>query len=316
MTTLYWLAKILPAFWLSVVVVTSLYVSSLLLSPRGRAVAQEASARAGELASTAAEGGKQLAQDGKNQAARLSSQAQDTAADASRRTGNALQSGKQTVNEQANRAVGTASTAAGRTSSALQGGKESDAEQANRALGNTGLPQTNNNATVHELNSTKSNLNNTHDEISTTEPRSGHDMSNLGHSSPFGTTTTSIGNSGLGSTSSGLETPLETPGVVGDAAAARAYMRNSSDNDATEYTHTPDYGAIGGAYEGHDSVNTASANTLNTTYSPFDASKQGTGTPRYGNTDGNSDMRFDNGGLSSVGIANRTYTKATNSTDI
>lgn len=293
-----------------------------------------------------------MAREGQKQAVQLSSQVQDTAASVTRRTGDALQNGKETVNNKTNRVTNTASNVAGHTGDAVQRGKETVTDQANRNFGtsgtgneNTGLPQTNNNATTREIAATRSNLNETHQDgaledttftgtprelgssslgsyndtsrVGSTIGHSGTDhtsstrdgtrhgdksqsygvdsTSSIGSGSRTGANTYTISNSGLGTTSS-VETPLETPGLLGDAAAARAYM---STTGGDEYTHTPDYGAIGGAYNGHNSVDTKSA------------SKQADNTPRYDTIDGNHDSRFDTRGSVSTGTNSREYANAT-----
>jgi hypothetical protein len=85
-TALYWLTKIVPPFWLTVIGLTSIFVAPLLSSPEGRGAAQDASVRAQELAKAAAEKGTALAQNGKVKTAELSSKGKQTAADLSART--------------------------------------------------------------------------------------------------------------------------------------------------------------------------------------------------------------------------------------
>jgi len=82
-TALYWLTKIVPPFWLTVMGLTSIFVAPLVSSPQGRGAAHDASVRAQELANAAAEKGRVLAQNGKVKAAELSSKGKQTAADLS-----------------------------------------------------------------------------------------------------------------------------------------------------------------------------------------------------------------------------------------
>ncbi|KAK9419044.1 putative Reticulon-domain-containing protein [Seiridium unicorne] len=121
-TALFWLIKVVSPFGLSVLGVSSIYLATLIASPRGRKAAREASAQAGNMASVATEKGKVLAQDGKNQAAKLSSQARDTAAQNS--LGQTAQRGKESITDMSNRALDTA-----------QSGKQSAADLSSRAMG-------------------------------------------------------------------------------------------------------------------------------------------------------------------------------------
>lgn len=112
-TALYSLIKIVPPFWLAVMGLTSLYIAPLVASPRGRAVAHDASVRAQELANAAAENGGGLARDGKVKAAELSSKARQPTLDAEGRIQNLAQSRKQTAADLSARASGTASDISG-----------------------------------------------------------------------------------------------------------------------------------------------------------------------------------------------------------
>ncbi|KAH6643468.1 Reticulon-domain-containing protein, partial [Truncatella angustata] len=107
-TALYWLIKVVSPFGLSVIGLTSVYLATLLTSPRGREAALDASARAGEIANTAAQSGKQIAQDGANQAAAFSSKARDTVTDVGRRSLDTAGSNIQSAKKQAKRAAGNA----------------------------------------------------------------------------------------------------------------------------------------------------------------------------------------------------------------
>jgi len=108
-TALYWLIKIVSPFWLAVMGLTSLYIAPLVASPRGRAVARDASARAQDMANAAAENGRGLAQNGKVKAAELSSKARQATLDTQGHIQNIAQNGKQTAADVAARASGTAS---------------------------------------------------------------------------------------------------------------------------------------------------------------------------------------------------------------
>ncbi|KAK6064554.1 hypothetical protein SCUP234_12960 [Seiridium cupressi] len=123
-TALFWLIKVVSPFGLSVLGVSSIYLATLIASPRGRKAAREASAQAGNMANVATEKGKVLAQDGKNQAAKLSSQARDTAVGAQNSLGQTAQRGKESITDMSNRALDTA-----------QSGKQSAADLSSRAMG-------------------------------------------------------------------------------------------------------------------------------------------------------------------------------------
>jgi hypothetical protein len=105
-------------FWLAVIGLTSIYITPLVRSPQGRAVAQNASVRAEELASAATEHGKVLVEDGKNKAAELSAKTRDAASNlsgaATENIKGLSQSGKNAVNN-----------AAGSTNSTLSDAKQS-----------------------------------------------------------------------------------------------------------------------------------------------------------------------------------------------
>lgn len=69
----------MPAFWLSVLAVVSLFAAPLLGSPQSRKTARAVKQRGAEVGQAAAENGKQLARDGRGKAADLSSTAQESA---------------------------------------------------------------------------------------------------------------------------------------------------------------------------------------------------------------------------------------------
>ncbi|KAK2039587.1 hypothetical protein LZ31DRAFT_81163 [Colletotrichum somersetense] len=112
-TALYALAKVVAPFWLAVMALTSIFIAPLVNSPKGRKVAQDASARAQELANTTAEKSKELAKNGQVKASELSSKAQQAAYDAGNTVSNTAQSGKQAAADLTSRAVGTASDMSG-----------------------------------------------------------------------------------------------------------------------------------------------------------------------------------------------------------
>jgi hypothetical protein len=81
LTALYWLTKIVPRFLLTVMGLTSIFVTSLVSSPQGRGAAHDTSVRAQELAHAATVRGGVLTQDGKVKATDLSSRGEQTAID-------------------------------------------------------------------------------------------------------------------------------------------------------------------------------------------------------------------------------------------
>ncbi|KAM0817595.1 putative Reticulon-domain-containing protein [Seiridium cardinale] len=188
-TALFWLIKVVSPFGLSVLGVSSIYLATLIASPRGRKAAREASAQAGNMANVATEKGKVLAQDGKNQAAKLSSQARDTAVGAQNSLGQTAQRGKESVTDMSNRALDTA-----------QSGKQSAADLSSRAMG-TGsdtsrdvsnttrrLPDLSGNNLDRGLNATHSDLDN--DRHYTTSSHGDPDDRSVGQNVPrFGTAT-------------------------------------------------------------------------------------------------------------------------------
>ncbi|KAK5063046.1 hypothetical protein LTR84_005122 [Exophiala bonariae] len=118
LAVLFWLNKVVTPFWLAVIGLTSIYITPLVRSPQGRAVAQNAGVRAQELASAATEHGKVLVEDGKTKAAELSAKTRDAASNhsgaATDNVKGLSQSGKNAVNN-----------AAGSTSSTLSDAKQS-----------------------------------------------------------------------------------------------------------------------------------------------------------------------------------------------
>jgi hypothetical protein len=97
--------KVASPFSLAVLGLTSLYITPLINSPQGHAVAQDATARGKELANAAAEKGKTLAEDSKFRAAELTSKGRETSGGVQQHVGNLTQSGKQTANNLSDQAT-------------------------------------------------------------------------------------------------------------------------------------------------------------------------------------------------------------------
>ncbi|KAK2051800.1 hypothetical protein LY76DRAFT_527906, partial [Colletotrichum caudatum] len=108
-TALYGLAQVVAPFWLAVMALTSIFIAPLVNSPKGRKVAQDAGARAQDLANTTAEKGKELAKNGQVKASELSSKAQQAAYDAGNTVSNTAQNGKQAAADLTSRAASNAS---------------------------------------------------------------------------------------------------------------------------------------------------------------------------------------------------------------
>ena len=82
-TASYLLTKVVPAFWFTVIILTSIFVVPLVSSLQGRRAAHDASVCAQELANTAAKQAKELAHNEKVKATELSSEGKQIAADLS-----------------------------------------------------------------------------------------------------------------------------------------------------------------------------------------------------------------------------------------
>jgi len=108
-TALYWLIKIISPFGLAVLGLTSLYIAPLVLSPKGREVAQDAKIRSQELASAAADKGVALAQDSKAKATELGHKARDSGIDMGQRVQDLAYGGKEKAADLSNQAMNTAS---------------------------------------------------------------------------------------------------------------------------------------------------------------------------------------------------------------
>ncbi|WDK17071.1 Reticulon-like protein 1 Cwl1 [Colletotrichum graminicola] len=130
---LYGLAKVVSPFWLAVMALTSIFIAPLINSPRGRKVAQDAGARA-----------QDLAKNGQVKASELSSKAQQAAYDAGNTVSNTAQNGKQAAADLTSRAIDSASDMSGsaaekarnaRTSisNATQNGKQTAADMTSKA---------------------------------------------------------------------------------------------------------------------------------------------------------------------------------------
>ncbi|KAK6208126.1 hypothetical protein LQW54_007173 [Pestalotiopsis sp. IQ-011] len=96
-TGLYWLIKILSPFGLALVGLTSVYIGTLIASPRGRAATREAGRRASDVTNAAAQRGKALARSSKKQAADMSTQASQAASSASQNISDSVSSGTRTA---------------------------------------------------------------------------------------------------------------------------------------------------------------------------------------------------------------------------
>ncbi|KAK1981685.1 Reticulon-domain-containing protein [Colletotrichum cereale] len=145
-TALYALAQVVAPFWLAVMALTSIFIAPLVNSPQGRKVAQDASARAQDLANTTAEKSKDLAKNGQAMASELGSKAQQAAYDAGNTVSNTAQNGKQAAADLTSRARGTASDLSGAAaekarnagtglSNAAQNGKQTAVDMASKAKG-------------------------------------------------------------------------------------------------------------------------------------------------------------------------------------
>jgi len=130
---LYGLPKVVAPFWLAVMALTSIFIAPLVNSPRGRKVAQDAGARA-----------QDLAKNGQAKASELSSKAQQAAYDAGNTVSNTAQSGKQAAADLTSRAVSTASDMSGAAaekarnagtglSNAAQNGKQTATDMTSKA---------------------------------------------------------------------------------------------------------------------------------------------------------------------------------------
>ncbi|USP82465.1 hypothetical protein yc1106_09739 [Curvularia clavata] len=127
LTTLYWLVKAVPPFWLAVMALTSVYAAPLLASPRGREVIRDAGTQAQELASTATQKGRMAAQDASANAQKLANAATETGRaainDASARVGSLANSTKETGRAAANSVTSGAQNVANQSNDLAQKGK-------------------------------------------------------------------------------------------------------------------------------------------------------------------------------------------------
>jgi len=119
-TAVTWLNQIIPAFWLMVLGLTTVFVAPLVISSRGRKVTNDVLARGGGLASSAIAHGKERAQHSKDKATKLASNAQDMVMDTGRGIGNMGQSGKSTAVDSSTSARDRASDISGDISESMK----------------------------------------------------------------------------------------------------------------------------------------------------------------------------------------------------
>ncbi|KAJ9610791.1 hypothetical protein H2200_005568 [Cladophialophora chaetospira] len=155
LVALYGLIQFVPAFWLAVIGLTSIFVAPLAYSPRARAAAQDAAKQAQALANTAAQKGQELAQTGQAKASELTSRAQEGAQNASGRAQELAQSGKESVQQ-------SASNASGQIQNLAQSGKQTAVDQSARARDATSNAANNASNTVSSAaENTRQTVNNT-----------------------------------------------------------------------------------------------------------------------------------------------------------
>ncbi|KAF4471974.1 hypothetical protein FALBO_1120 [Fusarium albosuccineum] len=111
-TILYWLVNVLTPFLLGVLGLTAIFASPLITSPRGREVARDAQALAGDVATAAGEKASTVAQDARTKAADLSSNVRDTAANLAGQNRNNASGISQTTADDARNLPNTGANAA------------------------------------------------------------------------------------------------------------------------------------------------------------------------------------------------------------
>lgn len=129
---MYWLIKILSPFGLALVGLTSVYIGTLIASPRGRAATREAGRRASDVTNAAAQRGKAFARSSKKQAADMSTQASQAASNASQNIADSVSSGTRTaadsVSSGTKSAVNTVSSGTSSAADAISSGTRSAAD--------------------------------------------------------------------------------------------------------------------------------------------------------------------------------------------
>ncbi|KAF7521181.1 hypothetical protein G7054_g12543 [Neopestalotiopsis clavispora] len=108
-TALYWFIKVLSPFGLTFLGLTSVYIGTLIASPRGRAATRAAGRRASDATSAAAQRGKAFARSGKKQAVDMSSQAQQSASNAQKNVSDTVSSGTKNMSDTMSSSAKTAS---------------------------------------------------------------------------------------------------------------------------------------------------------------------------------------------------------------
>ncbi|KAH6888440.1 Reticulon-domain-containing protein [Thelonectria olida] len=133
-TALYWLIKVISPFGISVLCLTSVYIASLVMSPRGREVTRDAKARTGELASAAADKGTALAQKSKK---KVTHKARDSGIYIDQPTEDMAQGGKEAVGDLSTRAKNIASDVSEATVGAANSAVETTKQMAPQIPGIT-----------------------------------------------------------------------------------------------------------------------------------------------------------------------------------
>ncbi|ETS73891.1 hypothetical protein PFICI_13757 [Pestalotiopsis fici W106-1] len=130
-TALYWFIKVLSPFGLTFLGLTSVYIGTLIASPRGRAATRAAGRRASDVTSAAAQRGKAFARSGKKQAVDMSNQAQETASDAQKNISDTVSSTTKNVSD-------TVSSSAKNVSDTVGSGTKSTTTNLAQKLGISG----------------------------------------------------------------------------------------------------------------------------------------------------------------------------------